>query len=1112
MAGTLFLKCMGLPGLSGLDGRPYRLKVRKHLALLIYFAVEQRLGHRRDALAELFWSGAPPECARHSLSTALTVLRGLLGPGAISSNATHARLEPGTVTLDLDLLIRGEILGDVVTPPLEVDGFLLDFDILDAPAFMHWRDRQQAVFLPMIRTGLLSLADHARRSGDMARVMALADRILTLDPLAEEGVRAKMEAFAMQGDRVSALRLFEEWKVELRLQLGAAPSDLLERLADRLRRRGFERPSTPVGPSVQTEQWTDRPFIGRAVEYRALSDAWDSSLQLDTRHILLTGESGIGKSTLALRFGTAAALEGAAVARVQCFELEQRIPFGTIGALVTSLLDRPGVVATAPESLAEIARVVPKVRERFPHLPAARKTEGESARLHFAEGVFALFDAIMDEQPLILIVDDYPRSDEASLSVLHMLLRRTGCEGLMVVLSGRPAEPGEPAQAARLRKGVEYLPLRHLELGPLSEAESEEVLSAVLGEAGKKPAAPERRALLRASSGNPMALELLAQDWAAHGDAALAVSLPSMSADVPASALEATGYDRLLERILSEIPPRTRVALHLAAILGPRLNDLDCFRIVDLTTTQTMAALTELVSYRLLRDVGGQLEFVNELVRGRLYVRIPSAIRFRLHNAVADRLLAAVAAGEARPGLEVAWHCIRARRPDEGTPFLMRGAREAITHGAPDEAARALVSAVRQLKGRTKDEALLLLAETYQEMAEWKGALECIDEISSQGHREPTIGEMAQVLEIESKRQLGYYRAEDMPELLEALVHRARQGTVISARVKAALSAALLSGVLKQEAMYPLVRAVLDHLQMQQIGSADRGILHLAKAITFFHAREDDNGLRDLLTALDELTGAGRADSIMVKVHTGLGAIAVTEGQYEESIRHSEAAYRAASRIDNVSLMSTAACNLAMSCSWQGRLTEHRSWALTSWRLLRSDAAGCYSHIQSASECCFSAISLGSRSDVLTALGWLERSIENAALPWVRQAGYLLKADVAWLTGDRPGAIKAASKARSLSRQPLVVEFSGAMARWTTLLCLRENKPEEALELLSGLYSEISQLDALDRAEVLSCLAFIQASIPLPMEGAAHRARQELARLPIQCTERLAKLGLALPD
>jgi DNA-binding SARP family transcriptional activator/tetratricopeptide (TPR) repeat protein len=1112
MGGGFFLRCMGYPGLYGADGRPYKLKVRKHLALLVYLALEDHAQRRRDTLVELLWSGAAPECGRHSLSMALSVLRGVLGAGAIRATSAHVRLERGAVTLDLEQVERGEVLGDAVTPPLEVDGFLADFDIEDAPGFMHWRDRQQAHLLPMLQAGLLTLADQARRSGDMTRVMALADRLLTLDPLAEEGIRARMEAFAMQGDRVSALRTFEEWKAELHLQLGAAPSELLERMADRLRRRGVELTCGPAGPSVPTEQWADRPFVGRVAEYRALYDSWDSSLQLATQHVLLTGESGIGKSTLALRFATAAALDGAAVARVQCFELEQRIPFGMIGALVTGLLDRPGVIGTAPESLAEIARVVPRVRERFPHLPPPRKTEGEAARLHFAEGVFALFDAIMDEQPLVLIVDDYPRSDEASLSVLHMLLRRAGRERLMVVLSGRPAERGEPAQAARIRKGVAYLPMRHLELGPMAEAECEEILSAVVGTAGKKAAAPERRAILRASSGNPMALELLAQDWVVHGEAALAVSLPAMSPDPPGSALQAARYDRLIDRILTEISPRTRVGLHLAAVLGPRLNDLDYFRIVDLSGAQTMAALSELVSYRVLRDVGGRLEFVNELVRGRIYLRIPSPSRHRLHHSVAERLLAAVAAGETLPGLEVAWHCIRARRPEEGTPFLMRGAREAITHGAPDEAARALATGVRHLKGRARDEALLLLAETYQEMAEWKGALECIEGLSRDGMREPAIRELAEVMEIECQRQCGRFTADELPGLVRDLVCRARLGTTLPARVKAVLSAAILAGVLREEAFYPQVREVIEEVGGLRLHTSQRGILHLAKAFTYYHARENGNGLNDLHTALEQLTLEERADSTVAQIYAGLGAMSCSAGRYDDAMIHLELAYRVASRLDHAPLMGTAASNLAMCCSRLGFQNEHRSWALSAWKLMKNDAQGGYSRIQCAAECCFSAIPLHNPSELTTALTWLDRSIAEAILPWARQAGYLFRADAAWLAGDKQAAFEAAIRAQRISRRPLSVAFAGPLARWTTILCLRDDKPKDALELLGSLEGQLARLDALDRAEVLGCVALLQERIPVPVSAAAEMARQELARLPAGCATRLASLGLALPD
>ncbi|HEV8196021.1 MAG TPA: AAA family ATPase, partial [Gemmatimonadales bacterium] len=505
MGDRFFLKTLGQPELVGPDGRALRFKVRKHLALLIYLAADHRGAHTRDALVELLWGGVDAERGRHSLSVALSVLRSALGTQSIQSTNTQVRLLHSRLTLDLDLLSRGAILGGEGVPALEVDRFLLDFEIDDAPAFQHWRDRQNAHLLPAIQAAYLTLLDHARRSGDMRRVLGFADRLLALDPLSEEGIRARMLALAMQGDRVSALRAYEEWREELGRQLGAAPSELLEGMAARLRRPVADRGAISPCPVSQPDGWADRRFVGRAAEFRELVDAWEATTQFNTRHILLTGESGIGKSTLAMRFGASVALEGAAVARVQCFELEQRIAFGMIGALVTGLLDRPGAVATAPESLAEIARVVPRVRERFPNLPAPRRTEGETARMHFAEGTFALFDAIMDEQPLLLIVDDYPRSDEASLNVLHMLLRRAGTDRVMVVLTGRPAESGESAQVRRIREGVSYLPMRPISLSPLTEEEGDAMLSALLNGAARDVGAPIRRALLQAGRGNPMA-------------------------------------------------------------------------------------------------------------------------------------------------------------------------------------------------------------------------------------------------------------------------------------------------------------------------------------------------------------------------------------------------------------------------------------------------------------------------------------------------------------------------------------------------------------------------------------------------------------------------------
>ncbi|HEX6434731.1 MAG TPA: hypothetical protein VFZ87_10835, partial [Gemmatimonadales bacterium] len=153
-----YLRCLGQPVLFAPSGEPVRFRTRKHLALLVYIAVEGR-SHRRDRLAELLWPHVSSNEARHSLATALSILRPRLGLDALETSRDHLRLIPGRVALDLERLQSGDVLGSEVTTPLEVAGFLEGFDISDSTEFTHWKDRQQARLLPVIKDALLVLID-----------------------------------------------------------------------------------------------------------------------------------------------------------------------------------------------------------------------------------------------------------------------------------------------------------------------------------------------------------------------------------------------------------------------------------------------------------------------------------------------------------------------------------------------------------------------------------------------------------------------------------------------------------------------------------------------------------------------------------------------------------------------------------------------------------------------------------------------------------------------------------------------------------------------------------------------------------------------------------------
>ena len=383
----LHLQCMGRPALSGPDGGLIRFRTRKHLGLLLYLALEPRTQWRRDHLTELLWSRAERGAGRHSLATALSVLRAKLGRESLTTGREAVRFTPAALSLDLDRLAADEIMGDDYTPPLEVAPLLADFDVPDAPEFMQWRDRQRARWLPKIRGALIRLIDLRRRTGAFREIEPLADRLLEMDELSEDGIRAKMEARAFDGDRLTALRLYEDWAGHLQSELQAAPSALMEGMATRLRRRGWERPtSTPI-PLVPTDQWKDRPFVGRAREYRQAYEAWESTRAGTPSHMLVLGESGVGKSTLLGRVATAAGLEGAAVSRVQCYEVERDIPYAALASLIEGLLDRPGVAATAPEALAELACLVPGIRRQFPGIPEPKDTPGDDAQVRLIEAM-----------------------------------------------------------------------------------------------------------------------------------------------------------------------------------------------------------------------------------------------------------------------------------------------------------------------------------------------------------------------------------------------------------------------------------------------------------------------------------------------------------------------------------------------------------------------------------------------------------------------------------------------------------------------------------------------------------------------------------------------------
>src|SRR5205814_2454967 len=120
------------------DARP------RHLAVLTVLATARR-PLTRDSLVAMFWGGETESRARHSLSNALSALRALLGPDAITARRDHVSLSE-TARLEVDVtqfVAAYESHDDEAGAALYAGAFLDGVYVPDAPEFDAWLSRER---------------------------------------------------------------------------------------------------------------------------------------------------------------------------------------------------------------------------------------------------------------------------------------------------------------------------------------------------------------------------------------------------------------------------------------------------------------------------------------------------------------------------------------------------------------------------------------------------------------------------------------------------------------------------------------------------------------------------------------------------------------------------------------------------------------------------------------------------------------------------------------------------------------------------------------------------------------------------------------------------------
>jgi DNA-binding SARP family transcriptional activator len=231
--------------LGGADAQS-DLPTRKSKAILAYLALSPGMRRSREHLAGTFWDRSAEEQARASLRQTLSSVRRTLpsGHALINSDSESVWLDAHTVEIDalqFERLAAARAEDSLEKAVTLYRGELLSGFSLREEGFEQWVSAERRRFHELAVRAFSELVDHYIYVSRFDRGIALAERLLTLDPLLETALRSLNRLYLRSGRREAAARQFQECTRILSQELGIAPAEETQRLFAELIREGTAR-------------------------------------------------------------------------------------------------------------------------------------------------------------------------------------------------------------------------------------------------------------------------------------------------------------------------------------------------------------------------------------------------------------------------------------------------------------------------------------------------------------------------------------------------------------------------------------------------------------------------------------------------------------------------------------------------------------------------------------------------------------------------------------------------------------------------------------------------------------------------------------------------------
>jgi ABC-type oligopeptide transport system substrate-binding subunit/DNA-binding SARP family transcriptional activator len=755
---TLQLYFLGPLDIHCGDRELSKLPTLKSQSLLAYLVLHRDRPQPRERLAGMFWGDRPERKARRSLTTALWHIRRCLPDETLILSDSHTvQFDPqADVWLDVEAFESLAAHDDLAR--LESAAGLYRGDFLDG-FYDDWiitlRYRLETVFCDVLAR--LMFAQEA--AGDQEAALSTALRLLDRDPLREVAHRLAMRALCRLGQRGAALEQYRRCQEAVQREVSAEPMVETTELYRAILEGRFEIGQPVVGiPAVAAEEPPPlpsgydpleapgrSPLVGREPEMAFLQDCYREAQEGQGGVALVSGEAGVGKTSLVEAFARQLRWQGTCVLWGRCYEFERILPYQPVAEAlraVVSTMTGPELEAHPTWVLAEVARLVPEIQEKLSELDVTPAIRSEQARMRLFEGLVRFLIQVSTEARLLIVLEDLHWVTESTLQLVHYLARHLAVHPVLILGTFRPeaVDRRHPLQALRQELGREGL-VTPLSLGPLSLRSVERLVTEMSG-AGEA-ALPLACRLHEETEGNPFFLMEIIKALFETGRIALEAGrwrgdiARIGEADLPLP----VGVSETIQARVRALDDVVQEVLRLSAVLG-REFDLE---LLDAVWGQgeeaTLEALDQLLRRRLIEEGAGALArdyaFTHHKIQEVVYKGIPQRHRQCIHARAGLTMERLYGPRVGELAGELAFHFQEGARHDEALwdraiAYLLRAGDRARLAQAHQDAVSYYRQGLEWLKEQRQYESaartLMKLGLTYHASLDYTRAREAYDE------------------------------------------------------------------------------------------------------------------------------------------------------------------------------------------------------------------------------------------------------------------------------------------------------------------------------------------------------------------------------------------------